>query len=141
MRALCGPSWGQRLNCCVFVCFLFVAVTDFIVCEDNTDGFFDFDLTSRDSEVLNGQDPMVFDVTYHLSQADADANIGALVSPYTNTSNPQTIYVRTTNTVTGCYKSVVDFYIEVQEEVQANQNMPIFEICDEFGGNDGFWKD
>jgi len=115
-----------------------IAVTNYIVCEDNTDGFFDFDLESKNDEVLNGQDPGIFAVTYHETQADADANIAALVSPYTNLSNPQPIYVRTTNTITGCSKSVVNFSIEVQEEVQANQNMPLFVICDEFGDNDGF---
>jgi len=115
-----------------------IAVTDFIVCEDNTDGFYDFDLESKTSEVLNGQNPTLFNVTYHATQADADTNTAALVSPYTNTSNPQQIYVRITNTITGCYKSVVNFSIEVQEEVQANQNMPIFNLCDEFGDNDGF---
>jgi gliding motility-associated-like protein len=115
-----------------------IAVTDFIVCEDNTDGFFDFDLESKTSEVLNGQDPATFVVTYHETQADADTNTAALVSPYTNLTNPQQIFVRITNAVTGCFKSVVSFNIEVQEEVQANQNMPIFELCDEFGENDGF---
>lgn len=115
-----------------------IAVTDYIVCEDNTDGFYDFDLDSKTSEVLNGQNPTLFDVTYHATQADADANTAALVSPYTNASNPQQIYVRITNTITGCYKSVVNFSIEVQEEVQANQNMPIYNLCDEFGDNDGF---
>ena len=115
-----------------------IAVTDFIVCEDNTDGFFDFDLESKTSEVINGQDPATFVVTYHETQADSDTNTAALVSPYTNLTNPQQIFVRITNAVTGCFKSVVSFNIEVQEEVQANQNMPIFELCDEFGGNDGF---
>ena len=115
-----------------------IAVIDYIVCEDNTDGFFDFDLESKSNEVLNGQDPLIFSVTYHETQADADANVGALVSPYTNLTNPQTMYVRITNTITGCSKSVISFNIEVQEEVQANQNMPVFAICDEFGDNDGF---
>ena len=115
-----------------------VAITDYIVCEDNTDGFYDFDLESKTTEVLNGQDPAVFTVTYHEIQADADTNTAALVSPYTNLTNPQQIFVRITNTVTGCSKSVMSFNIEVQEEVQANQNMPTFIICDEFGDNDGF---
>jgi gliding motility-associated-like protein len=115
-----------------------VAVTDFIVCEDNTDGFYDFDLESKTSEVLNGQDPATFAVTYHETQADADSNTAALVSPYTNLTNPQMVYVRITNTITGCYKSVVSFNLEVQEEVQANQNLPAYVICDEFGDNDGF---
>ncbi|MBF8151634.1 hypothetical protein ITJ86_17200, partial [Winogradskyella sp. F6397] len=34
-----------------------VAVTDFIQCELFTDGIDSFDLTTKDEEVLNGQDP------------------------------------------------------------------------------------
>ena len=49
-----------------------VAVTDYIICELNNDGAAGFDLTTKDAEVLNGQDPSIFEVTYHVSQADAD---------------------------------------------------------------------
>ncbi|MCK8482343.1 hypothetical protein MUY34_17090, partial [Flavihalobacter algicola] len=61
-----------------------IAVTDFIACELNNDGFYDFDLTQKDAEILNGQDPTLFTVTYHATQQDADDLMNALVSPYTN---------------------------------------------------------
>uniref|UniRef100_UPI00404A982C PKD domain-containing protein n=1 Tax=Gelidibacter sp. TaxID=2018083 RepID=UPI00404A982C len=76
-----------------------VAVTDYIICELNNDGAAGFDLTTKDAEVLNGQDPSIFEVTYHVSQADADNLNNALVSPYINVSNPQPIYVAITNNV------------------------------------------
>jgi len=115
-----------------------IAVTNFIECEDNTDGFFDFDLDSKTLEVLNGQDPGIFAVTYYESQADADASINALTSPYTNLTNPQEIFVTITNTVTGCDVAVVSFFIEVQESSNANPTVTPYVICDNLGDNDGF---
>ncbi|RKE88079.1 T9SS type B sorting domain-containing protein, partial [Ichthyenterobacterium magnum] len=110
------------------------AVTDYIICELNNDGQAEFDLTSKDAEVLNGQDPLVFTVSYHISQADADTAANGLVSPYTNVlGNPQTIYVAITNTVTGCMVSTPTFNIEVQEAAEANSDMApiLYEICDD----------
>jgi gliding motility-associated-like protein len=80
-----------------------VGVTDFSQCD--TDGVLDgttpFDLTTKDIEIINGMANVV--VTYHLDFNDADFGLNPLVSPYTNISNPQTIYPRAFNTVTGCY--------------------------------------
>jgi gliding motility-associated-like protein len=115
-----------------------IAITNLITCEDNTDGIFDFDLESKTLEILNGQDPAIFAVTYHESQADADASANPLASPYTNTSNPQEIFVNITNTITGCDVSAVSFFIEVQESSNANPAVTPFVICDNLGDNDGF---
>ena len=114
-----------------------VAVTDLIDCEVNTDGFFNFDLESKTSEVLNGQDPSIFAVTYHETLADAQAGMNALVSPYTNLTNPQQIFVNITNTTTGCDISTVSFNIEVQEGAVANMPLNEYVICDNVGDNDG----
>lgn len=70
-------------------------LADIVTCDDTSgDGFEEFDLESQTATVLGAQDASVFNVTYHLSQSDANTGTGALVSPYTNISNPQTIYVR-----------------------------------------------
>uniref|UniRef100_UPI002629B65E T9SS type B sorting domain-containing protein n=1 Tax=uncultured Psychroserpens sp. TaxID=255436 RepID=UPI002629B65E len=110
-----------------------VAVSDFIACELNNDGIYDFDLTTKDAEVLNGQDPTLFTVTYHATQQDADDLVNALVSPYTNVSNPQQIFVAITNNATGCSISTPSFNVEVQEAAEANSDMEaiVFEICDD----------
>src|SRR5690606_18416867 len=118
-----------------------VAVTDYIICELNNDGAASFDLTTKDAEVLNGQDPSIFEVTYHVSQADADNLTNALVSSYINNiSNTQPIYVAITNNITGCSISTQVFNVEVQEAAQANSDGdPInYVICDNIGDNDGF---
>jgi len=116
-----------------------VAVTDFIQCELNTDGFDVFDLTTKDSEVLAGQDPLQFAVSYHSSLIDAEGGANALASPYTNTSNPQEIFVRITDNTTGCWIATQRFDIEVQESAQANPDMEpiLYEACDDNVEDDG----
>ncbi|NRR91742.1 T9SS type B sorting domain-containing protein [Winogradskyella undariae] len=110
-----------------------VPVTDFIQCELFTDGIDSFDLTTKDEEVLDGQDATQFIVSYHESLADAEAGMNGLVSSYSNTSNPQEIFVTITNNVTGCSISTQSFYIEVHEAAQANPdtNPILYEICDD----------
>ncbi|MFC0603952.1 T9SS type B sorting domain-containing protein [Winogradskyella pulchriflava] len=116
-----------------------VAVTDFIQCELNTDGFDSFDLTTKDEEVLNGQDPTQFIVTYHEDLADAESGMNALVSPYINTTNPQQIFVTITNNVTGCSISTQSFNIQVDEAAEANPDMDpiLYEECDDHMETDG----
>ena len=116
-----------------------VAVTDFVQCELNTDGFDSFDLSTKDGEVLNGQDPSVFAVSYHVSLADAEAGMNGLVSPYTNVSNPQEIYVTITNMVTGCSISTQRFDLRVDEAAEANPDMGaiLYELCDDELETDG----
>ena len=82
-------------------------------CDGDGDGFADFDLTELDALVLQGVSNQEFYVTYHLTQADADAAVNALVSPYTTLTHPtQTIYVRVVNIQTGCYSiGSADLYV------------------------------
>lgn len=74
-------------------------------CETNpSSGIAVFDLDSYTSCVLlqsNITDPAAVTVTYHLTQADSEANTNAIVGIYTNTNNPQTIYVRIEDNMTG----------------------------------------
>jgi hypothetical protein len=65
-------------------------------------GFAEFDLTQLDAQVLQGATG--YTITYHETLADAEAAVGAFVSPFTNTvSNTQTIYIRVEHMETGCY--------------------------------------
>ena len=114
-------------------------VEDFIACEINTDGFYDFDLDTVTAQILGSQDPANFTVTYHQTQEDADNGENALVSPYTNLTNPQQLFVNITNDLTTCSIAVPSFSIEVQEGAAANgDGVPIdYIICDNTGENDG----
>ena len=77
-----------------------------IICDDTTanDGKAPFDLTVREDEILTpfgiGESNVV---KYYETAADRDADTNAIADPtqYTNTANPQNIYVRVT-TPLGC---------------------------------------
>ncbi|WP_438962145.1 gliding motility-associated C-terminal domain-containing protein [Nonlabens sp.] len=76
-------------------------IPDFEFCDDaSQDGFEDFDLASF-LTTIEAQAGNPVDVTYtiHESQLDADMNMGAIDTSvlYTNTSSPQTLYVRLQN--------------------------------------------
>jgi len=78
-------------------------IDDLEGCDDDDDGFTQFDLESQTLGILGTQNPADFTVTYHDTFADAVTNSNTLISPYTNsTANAQTIFVRITNTLTGC---------------------------------------
>lgn len=65
-------------------------------CDDNGDGIAEFDLTSYNNIiVLSGVTGLEFE--YYTSQADAENGVNPITNPtnYTNTSNPQIIYVKT----------------------------------------------
>ena len=106
------------------------AVADIIICELETDDIYSFDLEQQTALVLAGQDPLDFAVTYHATQAAADAGSEALLSPYTNITDPQTIYVNVTNTLTGCQNTSVSFVLEVQEAAQAT-TVALYDLCDD----------
>jgi gliding motility-associated-like protein len=81
---------------------------------DDTNGFVqNIDLDSQITEILGPlQDPDDFNVTFHETPTDATNGIGALPSPYTNTTaNKQTIYVRVENKDTECVND--DFTFDV----------------------------
>lgn len=99
------------------------------------DGFTAFDLEQHTSTIIGTQTGVA--VTYHINQNDALTNDDFIAGStnFTNTSNPQTIFARITNTTTGCF-SISDFEIEVINSV----NIPgsSFEICDDnTDGDDG----
>ena len=75
------------------------------VCDDNNDGIATFFMQEISSEIMGNTQDIV--VTHHLTQADAANGTNAIVGDYTNISNPQTIFARYLNTVTGVYQVVV----------------------------------
>ncbi|AUC79304.1 hypothetical protein CW736_07860 [Nonlabens sp. MB-3u-79] len=88
--------------------------TDVVGCDDiSNDGFEEFDFSTQDAAIYNGQNTTDFNVTYHSSLTDANNDINALSFPYTNTSRSQTIYARIENAANqDCY-DLSTFRIEV----------------------------
>ncbi|WP_131509086.1 choice-of-anchor L domain-containing protein [Meridianimaribacter sp. CL38] len=109
--------------------------SDLIACDES--GFGEFYLYEADAEVLaEGQNPDDFTISYHLTEADAIDNVGELSSPYTNVSDPQTVYVRVTNNATQCYSTTslnlvvedplfTSFPTDFDYEVCPNATIPI----------------
>jgi gliding motility-associated-like protein len=114
-------------------------ISPYIICEIPSDGEAVFDLSTKIGEILNGQDPFIFEVLFYESQAEADLMINAIQNPttYVNTGNPQTIYVVILNTDTDCFVSTQSFDIEVREGAVANTPLEPYAICDYWNENDG----
>jgi len=81
-----------------------------VICDDDFDGIAQFDLSINTAEIANGQTNVI--VTYHEALSDSYTNTNALISPYDNLSNPQTIYARVTDTASEDYDTT-NFDIEV----------------------------
>lgn len=118
------------------------SVEDIIACDDPFDGVYTFDLTQRELEILDGQSDTDFNVTYYTTLAAAEAGTGGIANPsgFTNTVNPQEIFVNIANTTTGCDIATVSFFVIVQEAAVANpDNNPLeYALCDdnmEFDGD------
>jgi gliding motility-associated-like protein len=116
-----------------------VILDPYIICEVPSDNLAVFDLTSQTTELLNGQDPVIFGVSYYESQAEADTQLNPIQNPdqYTNLTNSQFIYVVIENLETGCFVSTQNFEIEEKEGAIANTPLDPFAICDYYNDNDG----
>ncbi|PTX61188.1 proprotein convertase P-domain-containing protein, partial [Kordia periserrulae] len=111
------------------------AASDMVFCDTDGNGTEDFDFTTQEAAILGGQNPADFNITFHNSQADAQADTAPLSSPYTS-SGGETIYVRIDSTEPGndCF-AVTDFDLIVNELPVAVLPATI-EECDDDG--DGF---
>jgi len=111
-------------------------ISDQLFCDDDNDGFWDFDLASLEALVLGGQSNSEFTISYHTSQEDADSNSNPLGSPYVNlvAFQSEQIYARIESNVNpNCYDST-DFEIGVASSPSANA--VLFEKCDDAGDGD-----
>ncbi len=107
--------------------------TPFEVCDDNiADGFVEMDLSIKNSEITNGNSN--YAVTYYLTSEDATTADNPLTLPYTNISNPQTVFIRVVDIIYGCFVTT-SMELNVQSAPAAN-TPSILEYCD--ADADGF---
>jgi gliding motility-associated-like protein len=109
-------------------------IPDFETCDDSSqDGLEDFDLAAYLAVIENtAGNPINVSYTFHDSQANADMNMGVIDTsvPYTNTSNPQVIYVRLQNTnEADCY-GTAPFNLVVLDIPSIGTPVDI-EVCDD----------
>ncbi|WP_400080472.1 choice-of-anchor L domain-containing protein [Winogradskyella sp. R77965] len=73
-------------------------------CDDDTDGSLTFDLTTAESNILDvRQDDLV--IGYYTDFDDSELNSNEIANPesFSNSTNPQTVYIKVTNTISNCY--------------------------------------
>ncbi|WP_081990170.1 T9SS type A sorting domain-containing protein [Psychroserpens sp. Hel_I_66] len=111
-----------------FAQFVINEPSDYILCDDNNDGFALFFLNTKDAEILGSMPSNGFEVTYYMSQEDADNQINALSSSFTNTTNPQTVFANVVELSSGNLERTT-FDLLVVATPQPNL-LDVYEICD-----------
>ncbi|MFC0605361.1 T9SS type B sorting domain-containing protein [Winogradskyella pulchriflava] len=76
--------------------------SDLIACDDDFDGFLEFDLSLQNTVILSGQDPYEYSVSYHSSEDNAIENTDALETDHIAFNN-EIIFARVENNTTGCF--------------------------------------
>jgi len=100
-------------------------------CDDDFDGFLEFDLTQQNTQILGTQNANNFTVSYYLDQLLAEEGEGELGNSYESMTN-ETIYVRVENNTTGC-SSTTSFLIviferpvvDIGDQVICLENLPL----------------
>lgn len=97
------PELSSTVTINVYNLPISTTITELKICDDATDGNdtngqTTFDLTSKISEIANGQSDLI--ITFHLLESDSETGANAITS-YTGSN--RTIFVRVLNTITNCY--------------------------------------
>ncbi len=104
-------------------------IQDYIICDniDDNDSIGQFNLNTKDTEVLNGLDSSSFSVSYYANITDANAGVNQLSTSYINSSPSEIIFTRIDNIVTNEVKcfDVGSFNIRVDL-------LPEFTLADEY---------
>jgi gliding motility-associated-like protein len=106
-------------------------------CDDDNDGQTLFDLTLTPAAFYANANVTV---TYYTSAADAQAGTASIANPtaYLNLTNPQIIYIRVVDNITGCINYAGQFTLTVNPKPTATAPAD-FDTCDTDGTNNGFF--
>ncbi|MFV0572781.1 MAG: T9SS type B sorting domain-containing protein [Xanthomarina gelatinilytica] len=117
-------------------------IDDYAVCDDDDDGLAIFNLTSMDGIIYGSQNPNDYVLTYHETQADAEAipEVNPILEPQLSNylSGDSIIYVRLEGQ-NGCIKvGAFNLVVNPLPEIPVNAQDQIYEICDDSNNNDGY---
>ncbi|WP_341215595.1 T9SS type B sorting domain-containing protein [uncultured Wocania sp.] len=121
-----GPNFAQPI--------------DYELCDDsadgnNTNGRVIFDLSSKNPEILNGQNPSDINITYHTSQLNAEMRANPLPNAYYNsTTFNEQLFVRVEDALNPDCKSVTPLNLIVHLNPEAFNHTLL--QCDEDGAID-----
>lgn len=103
-------------------------VDPIIVCDDNADGFTQFDITIAESNILDVRQEDIV-INYYANIEDVETGSNEITTPesYTNISNPQIVYMKVTNTISNCYNAVpVELIVNLPPVIN---DFVTYEIC------------
>ncbi|MFY7740366.1 MAG: DUF7619 domain-containing protein [Flavobacterium sp.] len=77
-------------------------VSNYNVCDTNSDGIAQFDLNTKIPEILGNENPSIHNITFHLTNVDAQVGANPIQNPtsFTNVVPTQMIWARVINTQT-----------------------------------------
>ena len=104
-------------------------VDDFIVC-DSGNGTSNFDLSTKSTEALGNQNNTDFLVMYYNSIEDAENHVNELPLNYTNTSNPEEVFVKVYHRENLHCAAITSFNLQVNMQPIANTVSDIY-YCDD----------
>jgi len=130
-----GCEYIASLELQVYEKPIILTPTDLENCNVEYDGYVIFNLSLKNSEILNGLDSSLYQITYHSSYDLANEGNSALNESNHYTNSNETLYVRVENIATGCF-AITSLQLIINQE-QIIQFYPAKILaCD--GDNDGF---
>ncbi|HMC01855.1 MAG TPA: choice-of-anchor L domain-containing protein [Flavobacteriaceae bacterium] len=98
-------------------------------CDVDYDGVVNFDLTMADFQILDiRQNDLTVQYFESLTELEQNTNAIANETNYSNFNNPQTVYIKVTNTVTQCYSAIpLDLIVNIPPNVN---NIGTIDACD-----------
>ena len=105
-----------------------------LVCDDNNNGFYNFDLTQNTNAILNGQSTSQYGVNYYANATDYTNKV-KIANPtnYQNTLLPyqaQNIIAEVYNIENASCSAITNFNIQVYESPLPNTNVAALQKCD-----------
>jgi len=100
-----------------------------VLCDADYDGSTTFDLTVSEFEILDIRDDDI-EITYFENETDLEADTNQIANPnsYQNITNPQTVYVKVTNTISNCFVSIpLELIVNLPPPINP---IPTIETCD-----------
>ncbi len=106
-------------------------IADIVLCDDaSEDGVEFINLIELNDAVLNGQPASDFNVSYHLTQTEANDGLGALPNNFETIDNPQPIYIRVENASNALCYSTSMFMVIIDDFFELNLPSDLF-LCDD----------
>ncbi len=108
---------------------------DMLVCDDDNDGFYNFNLKTQDIDILNGQAENIFEIAYYASMDDYTKDLPiADPTSYTNLSAyaTQIIIAKVVNEDNNACEDYTSFNIQVFESPKSNQSVLELRLCDDW---------